>query len=139
MYVPKKPKYNIYQKHRQFKINYIQNIFLFGNIAVKNKNIAYISNKHFHRLMLYFNRLYKKKKYNFKRIWIPYFPNIPIFKKSRNSRMGKGKGSKINWKAILYPNISLVESKNIRIGRFIYFMNIVITRLPVNARIINNN
>ena len=68
MYVPKKPKYNIYQKHRQFKINYIQNIFLFGNIAVKNKNIAYISNKHFHRLMLYFNRLYKKKKYNFKRI-----------------------------------------------------------------------
>ena len=88
--------------------------------------------------MLYIKRINKKKKYNFKRIWLPYFPTIPIFKKSRNARMGKGKGSKINWKAIITPNISLIEVKNIRIGRFIKYINIVNTRLPGKFIVINN-
>lgn len=111
---------------------------MFGNIAAKTYKISYFTNKHLHRLIFFIKKLNKKKKYNFKCIWLPYFPIIPIFKKSRNSRMGKGKGSKINWKIILYPFTSIIESKNIRIGRFIKYINIVITRLPSKLIIINN-
>lgn len=96
MYIPKKQKYLISQKHRQYKFKNITKTFLFGTMASKPICISYITNKHLHRLILYIKRINKKKKYNFKRTWLPYFPNIPIFKKSRNARMGKGKGSKIN-------------------------------------------
>ena len=138
LYIPKKQKYLISQKHRQYKFKNIYNMFLFGNIASKTQIISYITNKHLHRLILYINRLNKKKKYNYKRIWLPYFPNIPIFKKSRNSRMGKGKGSKVNWKAILYPNLSVLESNNIRIGRFMKYGHLVMTRLPGKFKILYN-
>ena len=141
MYIPKKYKYAVTQKHRWYKINqnyFLINMLLFGNIAAKAYNISYFTNKHLHRLIFFIKKLNKKKKYNFKRIWLPYFPNIPIFKKSRNARMGKGKGSKTNWKIILYPFTSIIESKNIRIGRFAKYINIVITRLPSKLIIINN-
>ena len=130
MYIPKKQKYSITQKHRSYIFKNINNILLFGTIASRPINISYLTNKHLHRLIIYIKRLNKKKKYNFKRVWLPYFPNVPIFKKSKNARMGKGKGSKINWKVILTPNISVLESKNIRIGRFIKYTRILLTRLP---------
>ena len=141
MYIPKKYKYITTQKHRQYKINkkyVLINLFLFGKIAAKTYNISYFTNKHLHRLIFFIKKLNKKKKYNFKRVWLPYFPIIPIFKKSRNARMGKGKGSKVSWKIILYPFTSIIESKNIRIGRFIKYVNIIITRLPSKLIIINN-
>ena len=138
LYIPKKQKYLKSQKHRRYYFKHILSTFLFGNIASKPTNISYLTNKHLNRLIVYIKRLNKKKKYNFKRVWLPYFPNIPIFKKSRNARMGKGKGSKINWKVILFPDISLIESKNIRIGRFIKYVNILITRLPGKFKIITN-
>lgn len=141
MYIPKKYKYITSQKHRKYKINknyLLINLLLFGNIAAKTYNISYFTNKHLHRLIFFVKKLNKKKKYNFNRIWLPYFPIIPIFKKSRNARMGKGKGSKINWKIILYPFTSVIESKNIRIGRFTKYVNIIITRLPSKLIIINN-
>ena len=139
LYIPKKQKYLISQKHRKFKFKNITNEYLFGNIASKTLKVSYITNKHLHRLIIYMKRLNKKKKYNFKRIWLPYFPNIPIFKKSRNARMGKGKGSKTNWKSIIIPNMSLIESRNIRIGRFIKYTNIITTRLPGNYKVIVRN
>ena len=141
MYIPKKYKYTITQKHRTYKINkhYLWiKLFLFGNIAVKICNISYFTNKHLHRLIFFIKKLNKKKKYNFKRIWFPYFPIIPIFKKSRNARMGKGKGSRINWKIILYPFTSIIESKNTRIGRFVKYITIFITRIPPKSIIIQN-
>ena len=139
LYIPKKQTYLISQKHRNYKFQNISNTFLFGNIAAKTKIISYITNKHLHRLITYIKRLNKKKKYNYKRIWLPYFPNIPIFKKSRNARMGKGKGSKLNWKAVLYPNLSILESNNVRIGRFIKYGRIVTARLPGKFKILHNN
>ena len=68
MYIPKKQKYLISQKHRNYKFKNISNTFLFGNIAAKTKIISYITNKHLHRLITYIKRLNKKKKYNYKRI-----------------------------------------------------------------------
>lgn len=43
--------------------------------------------------------------------------NFPISKKSKNSRMGKGKGSFVRWLIKLNQGVSIIEFKNINYYR----------------------
>lgn len=67
--------------------------------------------------------LRRKKKYFKKNIalytfsyWVRYSRNIFLSKKSKNSRMGSGKGATLRKAFILYPNRSFLEFK-----RYNYF------------------
>ncbi len=61
----------------------------------------------------------KKKNVNniFKNYWIFLRMNTPLTKKSKNSRMGKGKGSLYRWAIRLPKNYKLLEFKNINYYR----------------------
>lgn len=50
-----------------------------------------------------------KKKYLSRKIWINLKANYPLSKKSKNSRMGKGKGSFLRWVIIIKPMLSFLE------------------------------
>lgn len=51
----------------------------------------------------------KKKKYLSRKIWLNLKPNYPISKKSKNSRMGKGKGSFLRWVVLIKPMQCFIE------------------------------
>ena len=71
-----------------------------------------------------------------RKVWLNAFPHLPLTKKVAGSRMGKGKGKLKSWFSQTPPNITLVEYKNLRVGRSDYFFTQLRNRLPVKSRII---
>ena len=60
-----------------------------------------------------------KKYYNFKKskdkkVWVFLHKNYPITKKSKNARMGKGKGSFVRYCSRILQNHSIFEFKGFR-------------------------
>ena len=61
-----------------------------------------------------------KKKYSKpvgKNYWVFLRMNIPLTKKSKNARMGKGKGSLYRWAMRLPRNFKIIEFRNINSTR----------------------
>ena len=61
----------------------------------------------------------RKKFIKFKKtqIWVFLKPNYPISKKSKNSRMGKGKGSFLRWVTKLNRGFMLIEFSGLSFWR----------------------
>ncbi len=51
----------------------------------------------------------KKKRYRGRRLWINLKANYPLTKKSKNSRMGKGKGIFLRWVVTIRPTTKFAE------------------------------
>lgn len=121
-------KKNISQKKRTFyKKDY--NVFLTHG----NSGFFFFHMIKFECVYLKFLRrrlklLLKRRKKNFlsRKIWINLKFNYPLSKKSKNSRMGKGKGSFLRWVIIIYPMNFFLE--------FIGFNNIFLIRLKEKLR-----
>lgn len=87
----------------------------FGNIG-----FAVMQNIQFEYAYFYLIRRYLKYFYKFKyalgnyfKIWVFLKGNFPISKKSKNSRMGKGKGAFTRWLIKLNQGHVLMEFKNV--------------------------
>jgi hypothetical protein len=78
--------------------------------------------------------LKKRNKRFYRKIWFFFKKNFPITKKSKNARMGKGKGSFLRWIIRLNKNFVFLEMKNINyfLARKICFFLEKKTRLGVN-------
>jgi len=100
-------------KNRNYKKT-IKNRFVFGNsmiILFKNSRFEAI----YYELFRKFIKNIVKKKNSLKLIknyWIFLRLNTPLTKKSKNSRMGKGKGSLYRWLIRLPKNYKLIEFKD---------------------------
>lgn len=134
LFYPKRFKHLLYQKHRKFKVfrnlkwTHLFNITKPQLVKCLPITSGTITNKHLRRLSLFFTKL-KKKKNPTQYIWLPYFPHTPLFKKSKNARMGIGKGKWVGWYAIIFPFLSFFEAKNIRLNRVKRYGNVIISRL----------
>jgi ribosomal protein L16/L10AE len=64
---------------------------------------------------------------------------MPISRKVAGSRMGKGKGKLAGWSTELPSGIMMFEFKNLRFGRFMYFINQVNSRIPSKTMVILNH
>lgn len=105
-------------KLRNFKKS-INSRFVFGNSMIllyKNTKFEAIYYELFRKFI---KIIVKKKNVNniFKNYWIFLRMNTPLTKKSKNSRMGKGKGSLYRWAIRLPKNYKLLEFKNINYYR----------------------
>lgn len=140
LFFPKRFKYRILQKKRKIKLPQYGNVSLiYGSVSCKPTQIGVLTAKHMRRLILFFKKIFKKRKTKVNAcLWIPYFPHTPIFKKHANSRMGKGKGKRVGWYTNIYPGLSFFETKGIRCARAKFFGNIVVSRLPFLVKYISN-
>ena len=108
-------------KNRNFKKT-IRNRFVFGNsmiILFKNSRFEAI----YYELFRKFIKNIIKKKNSLKldkNYWIFLRLNTPLTKKSKNSRMGKGKGSLYRWLVRLPKNYKLIEFNNVNYLRLNY-------------------
>lgn len=108
-------------KRRNYKKT-IKNRFIFGNSMItllKNSRFEAV----YYELFRKFIKNIIKKKHSFnldKNYWIFLKMNTPLTKKSKNSRMGKGKGSLYRWLIRLPQNYKLIEFKNVNYYRLNY-------------------
>nr|YP_740783.1 ribosomal protein L16 [Tetrahymena paravorax]ABI51692.1 ribosomal protein L16 [Tetrahymena paravorax] len=95
--------------------------FVFGNsmfILYKNTRFESI---YFELFRKFIKNLIKKKNIDIieKNYWIFLRMNTPLTKKSKNSRMGKGKGALYRWVVRLPKGYKLLEFKNINYFRLL--------------------
>jgi ribosomal protein L16/L10AE len=104
-----------YKKTTKFRL-------VFGNsmiILYKNSRFESIYFELFRKAI----KIISKKKnitINYKNYWIFLRMNTPLTKKSKNSRMGKGKGALYRWLVRLPKNYKLIEFKNVNYFRLNY-------------------
>lgn len=96
------------RKIKKIKLN-------FGNIGFVSLKTIQFEYAYFY-LIRKFLKYFFKFKYaigNYFKIWVFLKGNFPISRKSKNSRMGKGKGSFVRWIIKLNQGHTLMEFSNI--------------------------
>ena len=94
---------------KRYSLSYRRHRLLFGEFAfslLKSYNIEYIYIYNFKKKLKKFF-FFKRSKY--KRVWLFLHKNYPLTKKSKNARMGKGKGSVVRYCSRICRNHNLFE------------------------------
>ena len=74
-----------------------------------------------------------------KNVWFFLFPNFILSKKSKNSRMGKGKGSIKRWVIRIKPGTVFLEFKNISFWKLFYIVSKLKNLLRMKLKIVSKN
>jgi len=69
-------------------------------------------------------------------LWIKLFTNVPVYKKSLASRMGKGKGNLSHWIKPVKKGTILFEISGLKEDRAIFVLDKSKSKLPVKTKII---
>lgn len=80
----------------------------------------------------------KSKTKNYK-IWFNLLPNYVISKKSKNARMGKGKGGFVRWIFRLQQGVTLVEFLGIPFYRLKHILLFLQKKMKIKLTLIKNN
>lgn len=121
-------------KIKKVSINY-------GNIALivtKNVQFEFIYFYMIKRFLKHFFKFKYSSTNNFK-VWVNLKANFPISRKSKNSRMGKGKGSFSRWMIKLNQNSTILEFKNVDYNRIKKLTSYWNKMLNFNIYIIRKN
>lgn len=92
-----------------------------GNAGIRILKNFKFENSYILLFRKYFKRVAKKTRYKIHkkwRAWVFIKYNQPLSKKSKNSRMGKGKGSFLRWCSKLKTGHIIIETKRIKFFRF---------------------
>ena len=90
-----------------------------------------ISAKKIFRLKLFLKRSSRKSDITKRAFWVSVFPHLPLSRKPKGMRMGKGAGKLANWYTQIRAGKPIVEFKNLRFGRAKYYSKQVAHKLPV--------
>lgn len=72
------------------------------------------------------------------KVWIFIRPNHVLTKKSKNARMGKGKGSMVRWCTLLHKGFVFIEFKNISIVRLYKYCKKLEKKIKIPMQIIHS-
>lgn len=115
---PKTFVYKRKQKNRcriPFKINLKQ--LLFGNFGLFLLSPIQLTSNQIFRFKLFLKRAYRKVDRTRRFVWFCAFPHLPLTRKPKGVRMGKGKGKLENWFTTVAGGTILLEFQNLRLGR----------------------
>ena len=109
------------RKIRKFKKNEI----FFGNTCLKIIKESKVEFNYIFAIKKILKKFFKFKKSKLKRVWIFLSKNYPVTKKSKNSRMGKGKGKSLRISMKVHRNFSLLEFCGFNIKNIIYLKYLI--------------
>ena len=107
------------RKFLWFKLNVC---LCFGMMGLKILTPLFINSKQIFKYVLYLKRSSRKTTKTKRNYWLQAFPNMPLTKKANGLRMGKGKGKRILWYTIVTSGTILIELKNARFGRMLWYL-----------------
>lgn len=129
---PRKYKFKNRQKNR-VKKHFKHSKLIYGDIGLQIQQTLTLSSTNIFRLTLLLKRSSRKGERTKRSFWFNAFPHLPLTRKVKNSRMGKGAGKLALWFVILRPGTMLVEFKNLRPGRANYFVKQLSYKLPTTT------
>lgn len=133
MLQPRKFKHKSWQKNRSVR-SWAGSQLTYGDCGLFALQPLRMSAKQIFRLKVFLKRAVKKPDVTKRRIWFNTFPHIPLTKKSKGMRMGKGAGKLNSWSINLRGGVFIFEFKNLRYGRAIHFFKKVTTKIPTPTK-----
>jgi large subunit ribosomal protein L16 len=134
---PRKFKFKLKHKRRRlnYKVRPYASLF-FGQVGLVLTRPLSINSKKMFRLKLFLKKAARRVDKTSRKVWVNTFPHIPLTKKVIGSRMGKGKGKLSIWFNKLSTGVVLIELKNLRRGRAIYFLSQAQNKLKSTSKIV---
>lgn len=133
---PRKFTHKNRQKKRSFFRSKI-NKLVYGQIGLKVLQPTRLFSKQMFRFKLFIKKGSRRSEKTYRKSWLIAFPHLPLTKKISGSRMGKGKGKLSDWVCTLPSGSNIVEFKNLRFGRGVYFCKQLAYKLPRKCRILH--
>lgn len=134
MLQPRKFKYKFRHKRRR-ALTFRKTTFAYGDVALVLLKPLRMSSKSFFRLKLFLKRAVRKSDYTKRFFWLALFPHLPLSKKPKGMRMGKGVGKLSTWHTLVSGGTLLIEFRNLRKGRATYYAKQVSIRLSAPAQV----
>jgi len=131
-------KFNFKNRHKSRSLySFPKNTgLLFGQFGLQILQPMNISGKNLFRIKIFIKKGARRTDKTSRKVWLSAFPHLPLTKKVSGSRMGKGKGKLAGWYGKLPSGTNLIEYKNLRNGRAVYFLRQIKFRVPVYSRLI---
>ncbi|MCI0447845.1 50S ribosomal protein L16 [bacterium] len=130
MLMPKKVKYLKMQRGRRKGKAWRGHELAFGDYGLKVLESAWLSARQIEAARVAMTRFVKRGG----KIWIRVFPDKPITKKPAETRMGKGKGPRVGWVAVVKPGRILFEMIGVTEETAREAMRLAAHKLPVRTR-----
>ena len=130
MLMPKKVKYLKMQRGRRKGKAWRGHEIAFGDYGLKVMESAWLSSRQIEAARVAMTRFVKRGG----KIWIRVFPDKPITKKPAETRMGKGKGPRVGWVAVVKPGRVLFEMIGVTEAVAREAMRLAAHKLPVRTR-----
>jgi large subunit ribosomal protein L16 len=92
-----------------------------------------LTGKKIFNLKIFLKKATKRSDKTRRLAWFNIFPHLPLSKKPLGMRMGKGVGKLVAWGSQLAGGITILEFKNLRFGRAVYFFKQASSRLPTQT------
>lgn len=132
MKIPKKTKFKKWHTKKIIKFNCLwskgNNFLIFGFYGLRSKSFGLLTAKHIENIRIITNRIIQQK--GFLKMWFKIFPQIPITKKPKSTRMGKGKGSVRFWVCKIHIGIIILELGNINKTAVLLAFNTIQKKIP---------
>lgn len=132
---PRKFKRKSLQKRRSFKL-WSHHDLTYGTSGIRIQQALRLSAKQIYRTKLFLKRAVRKADRTQRYMWFAAFPHLPLTRKGKGSRMGKGNGKLAAWCVQLKPGIVLLEFKHLRYGRTAYFFQQIMYKSSVDVQLI---
>ena len=124
-----------FRKHKQKKRSVLkwryQSFLNYGDCGIKVVRPLRMSSQQIFRMKILLKKAIKKSESTRRYIWFNTFPHLPLTKKAKGMRMGKGVGKLNTWHMHLKGGSFVLEFKNLRFGRSIYFFKKVKIKLAM--------
>ena len=109
---------------------------MFGHSGLLLLQPIRLNGKMVSKYKLFLKRSARRSDKTLRKSWFNLFPHVPVSRKAKGSRMGKGKGKLACWATEVPAGLCIVELKNLRYGRAKYFCNQVSHRIPGKTKFI---
>lgn len=134
---PRKFVYKTKQKKRSRRTFKKSNL-VYGLQGLRLLQPYRTSAKRIFRMKIFLKRACRKPDLTRRSLFINLFPHLPLTKKPKGMRMGKGAGKLSSWYTNLYPGTFLLEFKNLRRGRSLYYTRQIQHKLPVYSTFVEH-
>lgn len=129
---PRKFKYKSKQKNRTV-YKWTLTKLTYGDCGLRTLQPLRMSSRQIARLKIFLKKAVRKSDLTKRQIWFNTFPHMPLTKKPKGVRMGKGTGILNAWQIQIRGGVFIFEFKNLRPGRAIHFFKTIATKIPTNT------
>ena len=123
---------------KRYKIGYKLPKLIFGDFSLtlcKSYNLEYIYIYNFKKII---KKYYFFKKNKLKKVWLFLHKNYPLTKKSKNARMGKGKGTISRYCSRISQNHNLLEFSGFNLRELITLKKVFNKKVKIPLKINSN-